>query len=354
LTWFGKKAGRDISVPFTQRRTSKGGFELLVVSGILWLALVCAMFCAHEGTDYSWEFFAGLGVLSALMLGPVCVLGCIKLLRRIRSKYAPTSARLPLVLHGTSQGGHGMALFSGVMVLCGVGSILFGLIGEPGGRDAGIQFLPLATGILVAALFGIMLIFSLRGIYEGLSRLRITESGLEIRGAGRVRRIPWGEIAGFRLGHTSLKIDSEAGIGDDAVRKDEVVGPVKVILHKGEYDLPDRYGMSLVELRSLLHLARIACMNNGGPAEVAEPFGTPGDLAPVLQRNDLGSLLAAGRCLAEYGFSGSVVPVAQLKESESQSWVSPERGGCVLCLSTDQDRQKAMQVLAEHMKAFEV
>ncbi|MFA4986059.1 MAG: hypothetical protein WC712_05700 [Candidatus Brocadiia bacterium] len=266
---------------------------------------------------------------------------------KLPPKHPGKAIKMPFTLRGASTGGYGLAMLSGTMVFFGVFSIAFGLSGKTG------TSLALGTGMVVAVLFGVLLVSSIFGIMERSSYLSVTKEGLSTHGSPRARSIPWSEIHGFRLGHTSLKIDCSEGTGDLAVRREDVVGPVKILLKRGEYELPDRYGMGPVELRNLLHRARMICVDDPCAENVPEPFGNPATLTPVIQNDDLDSLRNAASHLASFGFSGSIVPEDQLKATERKPWISTARGGYVLCLSIEQDIQKAMQALAEHLKERE-
>ncbi|MFA4986601.1 MAG: hypothetical protein WC712_08465 [Candidatus Brocadiia bacterium] len=265
---------------------------------------------------------------------------------------AKSKMSLPVTLRGQFRpSSEGMLVFSLILLMLGLGSLAFGFFGDLTGRDLGNELIVISAGFIVTLIGGPMAYYSALSVQSHESRMHITRTGLEICGTGRARDIPWSEIEGFRLGHASPKIAPVSG--EPQERKEQSTGPVKVILKKGEYELPDRYRMSPAKLRSLLHRARMTCAGPNPETVPVETFGHPADVTPVLQVNARDLLLKAGKHLGERGFSGSVIPVWGLDETLSRPWISPEQGGYVLFLSTDQDLHKAMQALAEYLKKIE-
>ena len=340
------------SLPVKFRRTSKAGYGLLAASGIAWFGIIAAIIYEFKDRSEALMYCLIAGGLISLVLGPIFIYALVKVIMHLFSRNLGSSARLPFVLHGTAKGGQEMLLFSGVFMLFSYFTVYLGVLGVC--KDFDLRAVLLAAfGLFLSALFTTLFVSSWAEIRGGMSRLRVSKEGLQILGSAHARKIAWSEIRRFRLNPTPLMLRIETDTGPDAFRHQEVTGNVKVVFEKGEFELPGRYGMAPCDLRDLLNRARRLCVLGSASPEGPEPFGSPGVLTPVVQNEDLDSLRTSAEHLTAHGFSGSIVPFASLKESERKNWISSARGGYVLCLSVEQDIQKAMQMLAEHLKTAE-
>jgi hypothetical protein len=323
--------------PVSLQKAPKTSYGLLAISAFALLFIAVVMY-------FAWRAFLAWGVLLSLVFVPLLLYSISAVIADLFSKYRKEHFRLPIVLRGASKGGFGLLFVSAVFALFGLFTISLAWV------DASYFLL---RGIVLSAFFIPLFIYAIVAIREGRSYLKVAQDGLHIHSHSQTRDLPWSEIRRFRLNPTPLLLRMDRIAGEKSFRRQAVTGQVRAVLEKGEFVLPERYGMEPVELRDLLNDVRRACLGDSEPADVPEPFGNPGELVPMIQNEDLDELRGTAKHLSERGYSGSIVPEAQLKDSERSAWISQERGGYVLCLSSGEDIEAAMLVLAEHLKSTE-
>ncbi|MFA4986062.1 MAG: hypothetical protein WC712_05715 [Candidatus Brocadiia bacterium] len=349
-----KDSLREASLPVKFRHTSKGGYLLLVASAVAWLVVVAAVAYESRRNPDLWPRYLVLGGVVTLVFAAVFMNSFVRVIGRRKSPFGEKAVRLPFVLHGNSEGHYGPLIIYGTLTLLSLSFMTTVLAFTVAKWDLdGEMFLLTALALIMSGVFATLLFSAWGDFRQGMSRLRVNHEGLQVLGSAHAREYCWSAIRKFRLNPTPLMLRMETEAGPDAFLRQEVAGNVKVVLNYGEFELPERYGMSSCDLRDLLNRARRIVVLGSDSPEGPEPFGSPGALTPVVQNEDLDSLRTSAEHLAAQGFSGSIVPLALLEKSERKSWLSPARGGYVLCLSVEQDIQKAMQVLAEHLKEHE-
>jgi hypothetical protein len=199
------------------------------------------------------------------------------------------------------------------------------------------------------ALFLVLIWFVGAAIYQGRSYLRLTHAGLEAKTFSHTRKIAWPEIRGFRLSTRQISVTVKGKRGRQSLQCTELTGHVRVVLERGEFVLPDRYGASPAKLLELLKYVRAVCLGESLPDETALRTDSSNDLTPVLQLSDYDALTAAGKHLSERGYSGAIVPASEFGQTDAHSWISADSGGYVLCLSSGENLQEAMLALAEFL-----
>jgi len=348
LNSFWQNLGSKVKRPLQLCVTSPGKYVMLLVSGVAFPLSITFVFMVLKREPSFLNPLLILDGLVAALSGMIFFLALANVLLGCFRHNPPKELVPPFKLKGASKGNFGQFLVSELGIL-----FCFYFATSVCEFDWNIRSSRLAGAVMLILFLAAQAALILFSILAGKSCLQVTKEGLQVLGSPHARRIGWSEIRRFRLKPTPLMLRIDGKEEKETFRRKEVSGHVKVVLEKGEFTLPERYGMDPCDLRDLLNRARGLCVPGSASPEGPEPFGSPGALTPVVQNEDLDSLRISAEHLAAQGFSGSIVPLTQLKESERKNWLSPARGGYVLCLSVEQDIQKAMQVLAEHLKEHE-
>lgn len=170
--------------------------------------------------------------------------------------------RLPFTLRGTPKGGYSLLLISGAFLLLGLTIVVLSLLNVRVDQRTR-EILGVKGALVLLCVFGLVFAFAWVIFLEGIPRLRVTSKGLVLRGCAKPHNISWDQIKGFRQSSTFLMTQDDHG----TFRREEIVRPLKVVLKRGEFDLPDRYGMDTAELKDLLQRARVACVGDIGSEE---------------------------------------------------------------------------------------
>ncbi|MFA4986604.1 MAG: hypothetical protein WC712_08480, partial [Candidatus Brocadiia bacterium] len=212
----------------------------------------------------------------------------------------------------------------------------------------------LMAGLVMLALFIVLVYLVGQAIFQNRSFLRVTKEGLQVTSYSHTRKISWPDIKGFRLCSKRIALRARGPNRSDVVQSTEMTGHLRIVMARGEFVLPDRYGVDPGKLMGLLSSIRSARIGDNATPEAAETQSARGTMTPVLQLRDFDILVAAAEHLSSQGFSGSVIPIDDLSESECRTWISPAVGEYVLCLSANQDVQQAMLALARHLEEHKV
>jgi len=352
LNSFWQDLGSEIKRPLQLCGTSRGKDVMLLVSGATLALSTALVILVLQYEPHFFDLLLISGVLLSVLSGLIFFSSLANILLCWLRHKPPEELVPPFTLRGASKGGKGLVFAFGAFMLFSLFTVVFAVISALEEFDLATGFFAV-FGLFLLVLFTTLFFSSWGEMRSGMSSLRVNKEGLQVLGSVHAREYCWSAIRKFRLNPTPIMLRVETEEGSNAFRRQEVAGNVKVVLNHGEFELPERYGMSPCDLRDLLNRARRIIVLGSDSPEGPEPFGSPGALTPVVQNEDLDSLRTSAEHLAAHGFSGSIVPFASLKKSERKNWISPARGGYVLCLSVEQDIQKAMQVLAELLTKHE-